>query len=121
MKNPPIIGEGFLKEVLSRYTKEEISFGKMAEFINMKIKTSWDQGPMEAPTLNEVLLCQSEVEDHGMAIETGENILKLFAPILLQKDEGIEKLKKFKGKFVYSKIFLQRSFVCPVLCCSCKP
>jgi hypothetical protein len=34
------LGEGFVKKVLSRYTKEEISFGKMVELFNEHIQSS---------------------------------------------------------------------------------
>lgn len=33
------LGEGFVKKVLARYTKEEISFGKMVELLNEQIQS----------------------------------------------------------------------------------
>lgn len=34
-----ILGEGFVKKILNRYTKEEISFGKMVELFNERIQS----------------------------------------------------------------------------------
>lgn len=34
-----MLGEGFIKQVLGRYTKEEISFGKLVELLNEQIKS----------------------------------------------------------------------------------